>query len=337
MHQLQSIINQVDKTHPRLGNVVAMLVLITKASKCMLIVSPSGCGKSAAGEIAHAALKNVIRMDGISMTGLASVAQSWENFEGLVLVDDIAKNQTAYSRKAAITTVAELCYSHYVERYFRGAEVSLSHFYGGSVINVQPVMLRELVMSSEWEASVQDKTLRYYHIYRPLEPNLDLPQVTVDMGIKVSVVSPPNLKAKLANELLLIGQIQWSRARVRQHIIDLLKALAALDSRNKVTQVDYRLLLKLLRAMVIEKYAIAKSQFESGRKLNAGGLAILTEFATYGNFSAKQVSLDYKISESTFYRLMSYHQDDWVVVAKNPTIYGPSERMKDNLKELGLD
>ncbi|GAI07223.1 unnamed protein product [marine sediment metagenome] len=46
MHQLYSIIGEVEKTHSRLGNAIAFAIICVKARMCLLLVAPAGCGKS---------------------------------------------------------------------------------------------------------------------------------------------------------------------------------------------------------------------------------------------------------------------------------------------------
>ncbi|GAH53676.1 unnamed protein product, partial [marine sediment metagenome] len=45
-HQLYDIMTNVDKSHLGLGKAVAFSVICVKARQCLLLVAPSGCGKS---------------------------------------------------------------------------------------------------------------------------------------------------------------------------------------------------------------------------------------------------------------------------------------------------
>ncbi|GAI81098.1 unnamed protein product, partial [marine sediment metagenome] len=137
----------------------------------------------------------------------------------------------------------------------------------------------------EWEASMMDKSMRYYHLYRPQNPNPEPPQVELDWGAATAGVEKPELKGKLAEELKLIGECQWGLSRLREHISDLLVASAALDRRGKVTQTDFRLLIRLLAPMRVESLVTDKLELETQRYLASNQLAILTEFMTYGNFT----------------------------------------------------
>ena len=45
MHKLRRLIKRVNRTHRRLGPLVAINILAAKAGKTVLNVAPAGCGK----------------------------------------------------------------------------------------------------------------------------------------------------------------------------------------------------------------------------------------------------------------------------------------------------
>lgn len=45
MHKIRTLIKQVNKTHRRLGPMIAMNIICAKAKKCIINISPAGCGK----------------------------------------------------------------------------------------------------------------------------------------------------------------------------------------------------------------------------------------------------------------------------------------------------
>ncbi len=46
MHQMYAIIDKVNSTHLGLGSAVAFSIICVKAHMCMLLIAPSGTGKS---------------------------------------------------------------------------------------------------------------------------------------------------------------------------------------------------------------------------------------------------------------------------------------------------
>lgn len=336
MHYLNQVITEVDKTHPHLGNPVAVAMLAVKAKKLLLFVSPRGCGKSRITSFVGLSSQNTLFEDRLSIAGLASLKGDLNGYQGVLVVDDIAKTQTSYARITTLTTLAELVYSHYCISHLQGSNFEIRNFYGAALVNIQPILLKAIVKSAEWEASMMDKSMRYYHLYRPQNPNPEPPGLKLEWGAATADVDAPELKGKLAEELKSIGECQWGLSRLREHIADLLVASAALDKRGEVTLADYRLLVKVLAPMRIESLVTDKQELEAQRYLASNQLAILTEFNTYGSFTLRQLAGDYHLSEAQCYKIMSRYTKEWEVVSKNPTTYAPTDELRERLKGVKL-
>lgn len=336
MHYLDTLARTVDKTHPHLGNLLVVAMLATKAKKLLLVVSPRGCGKSRISSFVALSHPQAMLQDRLSAAGLAQIVSDMTNFDGVLIVDDIAKTQTQYARVTTVTTIAELVYSHYCISHMSGGSYEIRNFYGSAIINIQPVLLRELVRSPEWEASMQDKSIRYYHMRRPQKPNPLPPTIKPEWGIDIREVDLPVLRGKMFRDLLIIGEAQWGLARLQEHIGDLLRASAALDKRTTVLPSDFRLLRKVLAPLMVEELVLDKKAFESKRYLDSNQLAVLTEFVTYGQFTLRQISRDYKLSQSQCYAIMAKLANDWKVVAMNPTVYAPTDELQEKLRKVGI-
>lgn len=336
MHYLDTLAKAVDKTHLDLGNLLVVAMLATKAKKLLLVVSPRGCGKSRISSFVALSHPKAMLQDRLSAAGLAQVATEMTNFDGVLVVDDIAKTQTHYARITTITTLAELVYSHYCISHMAGGSYEITDFYGAAIVNLQPVLLRELVRSHEWEASIQDKSMRYYHMKRPQRPNPLPPTVKLEWGIDIAEVETPPLRGKVFRDLMDIGESQWGLSRLQEHIADLLRASAALDKRTKVIPADFRLLRRVLQPMRVEELVLDKKAFESNRYLNSNQLAVLTEFVTYGQFTLRQISRDYKLSQGQCYAIMAKFVSDWKIVAMNPTVYAPTDELMERLRKVGI-
>lgn len=335
-HKLQGLIGKVEETHPDLGGLVALCCLVIKSRKLLIVVGAHGTGKSRASGFVGKQAPSSLITDRISVAGLATMAAQVSNFTGAVVVDDIAKTQTEYARINTITTLAELVYSHYVSSHMSKLQFEISNFYGSAIINVQPVLLKSLVASPEWEASVQDKAIRYYHLKRPQNPVNIEPNVKIDWGVDMDKVDEPDLEGELPRELMHKGG-QWGLARTREHVSDLARSVAGMDGRTKVKPVDYLLLQKILAPCRYENIVLDKKDFEADRQLDSNRLALLTQYVTYGAFTLEQVADDYHISGSTAYRLMEKYTADWAVVANNPTKYSPSNLLLTAIERAGLN
>jgi len=335
-HALDKIIKKVDETHPGLGNLVAFECIAVKARKLVLAVAPAGCGKSVASNLVGKQSKNSIITDRLSTAGLQGMKEDLTDFDGVVVVDDIAKTGTGYARVATVTTLAELVYSHYISSHLAKLQYEITNFNGSAICNIQPVLLKLLVGSPEWEASVQDKAIRYYHLYRPINPVMKPPECSIDWGGDFEKVPAPNLETKTGKELIDRVRVQWGRGRSLQHVSDLLRSAAAIDNRKKVGPTDFRILNQLINPVRVESMVIDKAGFESDRELRDERLAILTQFMSYGAFTLENVAEDFHMSQTTAYRCMDEQRGDWVIVGKYPTVYAPSQRMLKAMRDIGL-
>ena len=340
MTYIEDIITDVNKTHPGLGDMVALLHIAVKARKLTLVISPSGCGKSAAMTVIAKNTADAIQPDRLSVAGLAAMAEKLTSYRSVVVVDDIATTQTDYARKTTITTLAALVYTHRIQSVMAGILYEIDDFYGSALIGIQPILLRNLMLLDEWDASIQDKALRYYHLYRPVKPCLALPSPQLEHGLDIDLIDDfePDVENKDWHKLVALGDCQWSKARCKEHIKDMLKAMAALEQRKQVESEDYTLLAKLLMPMAIENIVVIKEQLEGERYLDNNLLALLAEYFTYnGEFSLAQVALDYKLSLSQCYKIMGQQNGYWQQVSKSPTIYHPSKRLIAMLKIQNLE
>ena len=340
MGYIENLIDDVNITHPTMGNLVAVLQIAVKARKMVLVVSPSGCGKSTAMSLIAKNMSGSMMPDRLSVAGLATIADKLCSFRSVVVVDDIATTQTDYARKTTITTLASLCYTHRIESIMAGIEYSIEDFFGSALVGIQPILLRNLMLLDEWDASIQDKALRYYHLYRPLSPTLTLPIVKLNNGIDIDVIDDfePDVTNKNWHILMRLADSQWSRARSKEHLRDMLKAIAGLENRKNVIADDYVLLATLLKPMGIESMIVVKEDLEGERYLDNNLLALLTEYYTYrGEYALGQVALDYKLTLSQCYRIMGTQNGNWQQISKSPTIYRPSKKLAVELKNLSLE
>jgi hypothetical protein len=143
----------------------------------------------------------------------------------------------------------------------------------------------------------------------------------------------PNQKVEA---LLRIGAVQWSTARVQEHMIDLLYASAALDNRKKVTQEDIDLLYDLLRPMLVEHLLMRKASFEEGRDFDNNLLCVLIEFATYKSFDIATIARDYKVAPGIAQALLEKYRVWWVYNTDEQRYY-PSRRTRAVLRMLGVE
>lgn len=336
MHQLNTIIESVNKTHEGLGKAVAMTILCIKARQCMLLVAPSGCGKSVITDMIKKVHPKPVSLLSVTKARLTDYKDVFSNFFGVVLMDDIAGAGSMYERKETIVAFAQLCYSHFISKHTWTSDFEIAEFHGSAVMNIQPALLAEVYTYPEWEGLIQEKTLRYYHLYRPVRPNQDKPDIKVDWGIDLDLVHKPRHDYKLYATLLRIASIQWSDSRSLEHLDNLIKSMAALDRRQEVVNADLQLLHFLMKPMTVERYIFRKSGFETGRWMETNLAAVLVEFASWKDINVERIARDYKISPATTYRLLSEIKDWFIESQVKSKMLIPKPELKRVLKEAGV-
>lgn len=334
-HALERIAHDINQTHDALGNMVAFNLAAVKARKCILNVAPAGCGKSETNLIMRERIPNTLFFDSVTRAGLKELAPALTGFDGVCIVDDLGKVGNTYLRLETITTFCELTYSHFVSKYTATASFEIGGYNGSAIVGCQPIVLRRVMLTNEWDATIQDKTIRYYHLFRPLSPEPKLPQFTLNWDIRLDDVEHPTLTGKQAQGVLAIGALQWSRARTREHVGDLLRACAALDGRTVVNPSDYRVLYNLMQPMKIEQLVMQRTGFEEGKEFDHNLLCIVVEFASYGSFTAADLVRDYRVSAPTAIGLMHRASRWWRSEKNSEETFYPVERLQKLLEQLG--
>jgi len=326
----------METTHQGLGKAVAMAILCIKARQCLLMVAPSGCGKSVMTDALKSAHPQAVPLLSITRARLTDYADTFSNFFGVVLMDDMAGAGSPYERKDTITAFTQLCYSHTLSKHTWTSNFEIVNFFGAAVMNIQPALLAEVYAYPEWDGIIQDKTLRYYHLYRPVKPNLAKPDISVDWGIDLDLVHQPRHDYKLYKTLDTIASIQWSDSRAYEYLDILLKAVAALDRRQDVNNNDLMLLHKLMKPMTVERHVFVKSGFETGRWMNTNLAAVLVEFASWKDINIDRICRDYKISASTAYRLLSEIKEWFADSQVKSKMLVPKQELTKVLREAGV-
>lgn len=240
-------------------------------------------------------------------------------------------------RRATVTTLANLVYSHYVDKVTHSGRITITDFSGSVSMNIQPVLMNTLVQNDDWIAVVRDKVIRYYHLYRPTKPRSYSPHIDLSWGKPLHMIGMSKHRGVLWYQLVAIGLTQWGHSRILEHLPDLLKASASLDGRDKVNVTDYYLLIKLLLPLQLERYIVDTYGFEAGRVFNNNLYCILVELASFGTPSLLQICEDYKVSPTTAERLIKeVAQWCWIKDNNNKKVL-PTEQTTNILDLCGAN
>lgn len=338
MHRIRQLIRGVNKSHNGLGALTAMNFIAAKARRCLLNVSPAGCGKSTVTDTVAVLLKDrCTRYTSLTMSGLMKLKDEFSDYTGHVIIDDLGAEKSEWSRTATIATLAHLVHMHHIKKYSQTTTIQISNFNGSAALNIQPIMMQSLVRDDDWVAVVRDKVIRQYHVIRPIKPVKGIPSITFDWGVPLDRVAEPSMKGKLWFQLIAIGLSQWSYGRCLEHLPMMLRACAALDNRDKVRAEDYRILAKLMRPMQLERYIIESYGFEEGRTFNNNVYCLLVELATWGKPTLETIAEDYKVHPKTVERLAGTAPEWCAIQPDSPKRLIPTEQTEQIFERIGVN
>ena len=336
MHKLRQLIRNINKTHKGLGPLIAINLVGAKAKRCVLNIAPAGCGKSASTDIVSELTKGYSRkFTSLTLAGLMKIKDEFNDYNGNIIIDDLGAEKSIWARTSTVTVLATLVHTHYVYKITNAGILQISNFQGSASLNIQPVLMSALVQEEDWIAVVRDKVLRNYHTIRPLVPKDYIPKIKFDWGLPLDRINKPKHKGKLWYQLIAIGLTQWSYARCLEHIPQMLRACAAIDDRTDVTQDDYRILIKLLRPMQLERYIVESYGFEEGRSFKNSTYCILVELISHGEPTIQDICEDYKISPATVERLITAAPEWCWIKSNSPKRIMPSDQAKKIMNIIG--
>jgi hypothetical protein len=335
-HKLLDYKRQVNKTHNGLGNLFSFSLMATKARKFSIIIAVSGTGKTTALKAAmDCNPEENLMLDAITRSGLKPIQEKLNGFKGTFLLSDLGNIDTGYSLKESVKTLVNLVYEHTLSKMNAQINLSINDFQGSALTTGQPVIMQRIVNSPDWEAVIQDKTLRYYHLYRPLKVNNKPIKINAKWGIDlddVSIVIPKNKQLK---ELYKMAMTQFGISRAEQHVNDMLRACAALDGRKKVQTKDFDVLIELTKPMRFEQYIVSREGFESDKEFMHNDMCLLTEAATYHKLDKNQMQINYKITRRTLDRILHQMNTWFLPNLKDADTIEISLQTKEVLEECG--
>jgi len=337
---LYTFYKDIEKTHRGLGKLCVMMVLSDIANKCLFVVGISGTGKSRSMELISR-LCNRAKFDiqGLTLNGLAKYQNVFNESRVTVLIDDLSRSQTDYSIVATAQVFTALTYSGSVRKTTGRIDISIRNFKGSAILLLQPVIYKKILENEMFEAEIRDKSIRYYHLRRPVKPN-DNP-INAELDYKyldeVIVDLPPKLKRSRKYQRALHNfRHEHSIGRAEQHLDDYLKACALANGRLEVTKADLDLIEQLSRNFRFELSVFTKEELEGNRYLDPNMIALFSVLATHKKYPVSNLTFDFQVRKSRLYQILE-NLSEWCYTLKNSNraYIVPSEEAIKVLKEIG--
>lgn len=334
VHALEEQQAAIDATHAGLGGLAAFATLTAKAKEALLIVASSGTGKSRVLDYIEKNVPGSISWRVGTVAGLSAYQDELTKFRAVAIIDDLAAMGSGYRREHTMLIFADLVYSHKIRIDTGQQNLLIEDFQGSCMIGCQPIVMRDMVKTGAWDGHLHDKTIRYYHLFRPLAPNLKPIETDYPVGVDIETVDEVDFSDELYGRFLRYMRGQWSIARTMEHCSKLLRGAAAIDGRSEVSRDDIRAVSKLSRALLVEQHLLHRPDFEKPRVLRNDIYYILSEFATYGHLSLAQLMENYDVSETSARRICDNHKWAWQMESKSPQKLIPSEQCRIILEQV---
>lgn len=334
VHQVKTLVESVNETHPGLGRASAFAVMTNHARRMLLLVAPPGCGKSQITDALAAATPGSMKLDVATEAGLQPFKDQLTGFRSLVTLDDLAGMKSSYRREVTLSTLAGLGYRHSTEIHTGFQHLSITDYHGSCICGCQPVTLSPIVQSDIWSGMIADKTVRYYHIFRPTAPTEHKLDLRIANNVPVEDVEAPDLSKAVYRPALAISRVQWSLGRVLEHTSWMLRALAGLDNRKQVNKADVDVFIELGKGMILEKHILDRDSLEGPYRFRLDFLSLLIMFCTYGRFTIQTLCDEHKISHRTAYSALERYKTMWIALGSRPTTYGPSADLQEIINEV---
>ena len=336
VHKIEEVKQEVNASHPGLGNLAAISMIAAKARQTLMVIGPPGTGKSAVAHWLEGALPEAYVRGDLTMAGLRKYCEELSDSEAAIVIDDLGECNSEWNRAQTCIAISALVYGHNMVKDTHQIKVEILDYYGSGWIGLQPAILAEVVKHPSFHANLRDKSLRYYHLQRPVVANFGPIEVQPSWGLEFNDVVPIEAYSDDYETLMQIARIEWSNARAQEHVGSLLRAAAALDNRYAVDQSDYDLLLSLVKPMTIEEHLIEKQGFDSAASLNQNLLCLLAEFASYPEVTYEIIGSDYGIRPRKVQSILEDMHEWYYKVGQDPVTLKATENLEALLVEAGL-
>ena len=342
-HDLRHIIQvyeSVEETHRGLGKLAIAVALHDRADMALFVVGLAGTGKSAVSSaLLNTRWRHGVQMRDLTKASLARWGDDLQGFHGTIVVDDLARCDSNYIMKQTYKTLIELCFNHGTDKATFHYRIQISNFYASVIFNVQPILFREIIGERDWDAFVRDRAARYYHLYRPIEPNPNPPRFNLTRREYSEVTfNPSSLDDRLGAEALARLTWQFSKGRSKLYFVRLAKASAALNDRDEVCDADLWLIGEIYRNSLLEHLLTSATEFEGRRRFNSNLYAILSEFATLKQpIPINDLCHRYGYSKQTIYNIVRRLNKYCTTSRDTPPTIIPTEEMRQLMREVGVE
>ena len=316
---IEDVIKIVEKTHPKLGNLFAFMLLSSHTRTTTIVVGVPSTGKTTVNNALAKIFPNALYEEGLTLSSFRHKTQQLNGFNGLLIIDDISKIDTPYSRRGTLTALCGLAYDGHtskgVERYY----FRIENFNGSVIVGLQPQMMKELVVDPRWETVVRDKSIRYYHLFFPTKPNYneidvkEISEIIPSPKVVKESVDLNELKDRESFKKLFVNfEIQSSPARSIQKVQRMLSAMEYIEGK-KVDDEMINTLERITKPMLLEPVLLIKGDFEEHKVFHNNLFYLFTAMMSLNDTNLKNFYKIWGVTEQYLRRIIEYYGEYFYV------------------------
>lgn len=249
--------------------------------------------------------RDIMEVSILSYAGLNKMADNMSNRSITMLNRDFSSFYTDYLKDVAVNMISALITDHSIRADTGKYHLRIDNCTISFLSATQPQMLEKINRIPAWESMYRDRFIRYPMLYWFGAPKYteDMPKILpIELIPDIDdVVIAKSMKEKPTyNRMLAIIERQTSEGRCRQYLDSLLKASAAINQRDIVTEKDLKF-LQLFAGNLIMDYLLSDRERGVSRSLvlNSDSYIIFDYLLEKGGSSKTDMRREWNVSNVT--------------------------------------
>lgn len=249
--------------------------------------------------------RDIMEVSILSYAGLNKMADNMSNRSMTMLNRDFSSFYTDYLKDVAVNMISGLITDHSIKADTGKYHLKIDNCTISFLSATQPQMLEKINRIPSWESMYRDRFIRYPMLYWFGSPvyREDMPKVSpIELIPDVDdVVIAKSTKEKPEySRMLAIIERQTSEGRCRQYLDGLLKASAAINQRDIVTEKDLKF-MQLFAGNLIMDYLLSDRERGVSRSLvlNSDSYIIFDYLLEKGGSSKTDMRREWNVSNVT--------------------------------------
>lgn len=307
MENTISILRQVERTHKNLGLPLIFAKMVDLCDLGLFLVAIRGKGKTTILDVIRDYLshRDIMEVSILSYAGLNIMAEKMSNRSITMINRDFSSFYTDYLKDVAVNMISALITDHSIKADTGKYHLKIDNCTISFLSATQPQMLERINRIPSWESMYRDRFIRHPMLYWFGAPKYrdDMPKISpikIIPDLNDVVIAKSIRDTPIYNRMLTIVERQTSEGRCRQYLDGLLKASAAINERDIVSNNDLEF-LQLYAGNLIIDYLLSDRERGVSHSLvfNSDSYIIFGHLLENGGTSKSSMRREWSVSNVT--------------------------------------